>query len=207
MKSPFGHCNNRGVTLERLPQGYAAGAATRVLDMGGLVGKNLEFLTGKSWRGKIFFPSTDPRKSHGKNRIRGGITGQQGIVPMAFFSTELLDHDILTPDAKSNLVNLNYANPVTKGYWQERVLKFNTQVYDLMVPVQGKYGVVYIGKTWLGSYDRNNAFTAKYPDNLMAWFFFDFSAEALKVQQAEHWDGSKEKILNPLPSGDKPTAK
>ncbi|RYZ83851.1 MAG: hypothetical protein EOP04_19155 [Proteobacteria bacterium] len=191
---------NHGLAISQLPQGYAAGAAARVLDMPGpLADSRLEILTSKSWRGKIFFPSTNPRKSRGLNRIRQGVIKTAGIVPMASFTTEVLDSDPLTPGAH-HLVNLNYANPVTQGkYWQEKVLKLNTQVYDLMVPVQGKYGVVYIGKTWLGNYDKQGVFTARYPDNLIAWFFLDFNPQALDIQQAQYWDGSKETKLDPLP--------
>jgi hypothetical protein len=191
---------NRNLFLTQLPQGYAAGAAARVLDMPvPLMDSRLEILTSKSWRGKIFFSSTNPRKSRGLNRIRQGLLKSAGIVPMASFTTEVLESDPLTPGVRY-LVNLNYANPVTQGaYWQEKVLKLNTQVYDLMVPVQGKYGPVYIGKTWLGNYDKEGNFTAKYKNNLIAWFFLDFNPQALDIQQQQYWDGSKEKKLDPLP--------
>ncbi|MBC7372134.1 MAG: hypothetical protein H7326_11240 [Bdellovibrionaceae bacterium] len=69
----------------------------------------------------------------------------------------------------------------------------------MSVPVQGKYGIVYIGKTWLGDYDKQGNFTARYPDNLMAWFFLDFNPQSLNIQQQQHWDGSKETKLDPLP--------
>jgi hypothetical protein len=191
--------NNEGIVLEKLPQGYAAGAATRVLATGGPVGALLESITGATWKGKMFFPSENPRRSQGLNRIRNGILGFGSITPMASFVTELVDHDSLVPEAKTPQVILNYAKPVTKRYWQEAALE-QIQVYDVMVPVQGKYGPVFIGKTWLGNYDKSGAFKANTPDQLIAWFFLDFNEEALKVQKAEHWDGSKENILNPLPS-------
>ncbi|WP_413290180.1 hypothetical protein [Bdellovibrio sp. HCB337] len=191
--------NNHGINLEKVPEGYAAGAGARVFDLGTpLFAKALDSLTGANWRGKIFFPSENPRKSMGLNRIRHTLLLKTSVTPMASFVTQLLDKHPLVPKAKSNVVILNYAKPNTKGYWQEWALT-QIQVYDVMVAVPGRYGPVFIGKTWLGSYADNRTFNTDEPNRLIAWFFLDFNSEAVAVQQKEHWDGSKEKILNPVP--------
>src|SRR5499427_9783159 len=53
-----------GPTMNALPVGYAAGAAARVLDVDTkLIADALDALTGKNWRGKIFFSSNNKRES------------------------------------------------------------------------------------------------------------------------------------------------
>lgn len=191
--------NNHGINLEKLPEGYAAGAGARVLGAdNSQVSKLLDNLTGANWRGKVFFPSENPRKSMGLNRIKQTLVLNTSIVPMASFVTLLLDKHPLVPEAKSNLVILNYAKPVTKNYWQELTLT-QIQVYDVMVAVPGKYGPIFIGKTWQGEYHEDRSFEAKDKSQLMAWFFLDFNTQALNVQKTEHWDGSKEKLVKPIP--------
>ena len=62
---------NNGLSMNSLPVGYAAGAAGRVLDVDEkTIADALDGLTGKNWRGKLFFPSNDRRTSKGRNRIR-----------------------------------------------------------------------------------------------------------------------------------------
>ena len=117
---------------------------------------------------------------------------------MAKFDTLLLDSHPLVPEAKSNVVILSYTDPQTRPYWQELALS-KVQVYDVQVAVKGKYGPVFIGKTWLGKYDKQGAFTASNPDKLIAWYFLDFNDGALKEQQEQHWDGSEEEFLDPVP--------
>jgi len=113
----------------------------------------------------------------------------------------LLDSHPLAPEAKSNVVILNYADNQTRPYWQELALT-KVQVYDVQVAVKGKYGPVFIGKTWLGKYDKQGEFTASNPDKLIAWYFLDFNEGALKEQQEKHWDGSNEELLDPIPHVD-----
>ena len=72
-------------------------------------------------------------------------------------------------------------------------------VYDVMVAVKGKYGPIFVGKTWLGKYDKNGEFTASNPDKLAARYFLDFNEGALKEQSEHHWDGSTEELLDPIP--------
>lgn len=187
---------NNGRSMKSLPTGYSAGAGARVLALGGPAGKALDSLTGKNWKGKYFYPK-DARQSDGLNRIRRvPLIGFSDIVLMGKFTTQLLDSHPLTPDVKSNLVILNYADPVTNKYPVELILT-QVQVYDVMVAVPGKYGPIYIGKTWLGKYDKKTkAFTADNKDKLTAWFFLDFSKEAVEIQRSHHWDGSKERWID-----------
>src|SRR5215469_17930311 len=106
---------NNGLTMNSLPVGLAAGAAARVLDIDSkLIADALDSLTGKNWRGKVFFRSNDKTVSEGRNRIRSSLLRPHTpIVPMAKFDTVLLDSHPLTPEAKSNVVILSYPDPRT----------------------------------------------------------------------------------------------
>ena len=191
---------NNGLTMNSLPVGLAAGAAARVLDVDNkLIADALDALTGRNWRGKVFFRSNNKTVSEGRNRIRSSLLlPRSPIVPMAKFTTRLLDRHPLAPDAKSNVVILNYADVKTRPYLQEEILA-KVPVYDVQVAVKGKYGPVFIGKTWLGKYDKQGEFTASNPDKLIAWYFIDFNDGAIKEQKEEHWDGSDEEFIEPLP--------
>jgi len=191
---------NNGLTMNSLPVGLAAGAAARVLDIDNkVIADVLHALTGKNWRGKVFFPSNNPRVSKGRNRIKASVLlPNSPVVPMCKFDTMLLDSHPLVPEAKSNVVILSYPDPETRPYLLELAFT-KVQVYDIQVAVKGKYGPVFIGKTWLGKYDKQGRFTASNPDKLIAWYFIDFNEGALKEQQEKHWDGSDEEFLDPLP--------
>ena len=191
---------NDGLTMNSLPVGLAAGAAARVLDIDNkVIADALNSITGKNWRGKVFFPSNNKRVSAGRNRIRAStLLPNSPIVPMCKFDTMLLDRHSLVPDAKSNVVILSYTDPETRPYLLEMAFT-KIQVYDIQVAVKGKYGPVFIGKTWLGKYDKQGEFTAFNPDKLIAWYFLDFNDGALKEQQEKHWDGSQEELLDPIP--------
>jgi len=191
---------NNGLTMNSLPVGLAAGAPARVLDLDSkAIAEALDAFTGKNWRGKVFFPSNNKRISEGRNRMRSALLRPNSpIVPMAKFDTKLLDSHPLAPEAKSNVVILSYPDPRTRPYWQELAF-LKVQVYDIQVAVKGKYGPVFIGKTWVGKYDKEGKFTASNPDKLIAWYFIDFNDGALKEQQEQHWDGSQEEFLDPIP--------
>ncbi len=189
---------NNGVSMDSLPTGYSAGTGARVLGIPqALGGQAIDSLTGDNWRGKFFYAQS-PRVSHGLNRIREKLfISSAPIVPMAKFTTQLLDSHPLVPEVKSNVVILNYADPKTKPYLQELILT-QIQVYDIMVAVPGKFGPIYIGKTWLGSYNKNTEFTAFNSDHLIAWFFLDFNVDALQEQRINHWDQSNERLVTEL---------
>jgi len=191
---------NNGLTMNSLPVGLCAGAPARVFDIDHkLISEALNSYTAKNWKGKVFFPSNNKRVSEGRNRIRAHfLLPNSPIVPMAKFDTELLDRHPLAPEAKSNVVILNYPDPRTRPYWQELAF-LKVQVCDIQVAVKGKYGPVFIGKTWVGKYDKEGKFTASNPDKLIAWYFIDFNDGALKEQQEQHWDGSQEEFLDPVP--------
>jgi hypothetical protein len=205
-KKQFNELNdlfNNGLTMNTLPVGLAAGTAARVLDIDNkVISEALDALGGKNWRGKVFFTSNNKRVSEGRNRIKAHVLlPNSPIVPMCKFDTMLLDSHPLVPEAKSNVVILSYPDPRTRPYWQE-VVCTKVQVYDVQVAVRGKYGPVFIGKTWLGKYDKQGEFTASDPDKLTVWYFLDFNDGALKEQQERHWDGSKEEFLDPIPHVD-----
>ena len=194
---------DNGLTMNALPVGLAAGTAARVLDSDNkAIAEVLDCITGKNWRGKVFFTSNNKRVSKGRNRIREHLLRLNSpIVPMAKFDTLLLDSHTLAPGAKSNLVSLGYADPLTRPYWLERALT-KIPVYDLMVAVKGKYGPVFVGKTWLGKYNDKGEFTASDPGNLIARYYLDFNEGAIEEQRERHWDGSKEELFEALPHVD-----
>jgi hypothetical protein len=190
---------NSGLNMNSLPVGLAAGVGVPLLTQNRTIAEALEYLTGRNWKGKVFFGSNDKTVSEGRNRIRESLVRSGSrIVPMAKFVTKLMDSHPLTPDAKSNVVILNYKDPQTRPYWAERLVAM-VQVYDVQVAVKGKYGPIYIGKTWLGRYDSKGEFIPSEPTRIIARYFLDFNEGALKEQHEEHWDGSEEDILDPLP--------
>ena len=168
---------SHALTMDSLPIGYAAGAGTRVFGT-----DILDMLTGDNWRGKIFY-SGSKTASHGLNRIRQYLAVPNSpIQPLAAFKTYMLDKYPLTPEATSNVVILNYAHPNYVDF-------FISKVFDVMVAVPGKYGPVYIGKTWMGYYDNHDKFVTPFADHLLAWYFLDFNQGALDEQKANHWPG------------------
>jgi hypothetical protein len=191
---------DKGVSLNSLPVGMSAGVGVATFDTDiKLINEWLNIFAGKNWRGKIFFSSDNKRVSQGRNRIRSSVIGSRApFVPMAKFTTMLLDSHPLAPQAKSNLVILTYTDPLTKPYVQE-IIGNKLHAFDLQIAVKGKYGPVYIGKTWLGKYDKDGKFTASDPNKVVARYFLDFNEGALKEQRESHWDGSEEEILDPLP--------
>jgi hypothetical protein len=74
---------NNGLTMNSLPVGLAAGAAARVLDIDSkVIADALDSLTGKNWRGKVFFPSTNKNSSQGRNRMKASLLRPKApIVP------------------------------------------------------------------------------------------------------------------------------
>ena len=69
---------NNGLTMNSLPVGLAAGAAARVFDVDNkTVADALDALTGRNWRGKVFFPSDNKRVSKGRNRIKASLLRPQ----------------------------------------------------------------------------------------------------------------------------------
>jgi hypothetical protein len=194
---------DNGVTMNALPIGMAAGTAARVFDSDNkLISELLDSIASKNWRGKVFFTSTNKRVSQGRNRIKESLLlPNSRIVPMCKFDTMLLDSHPLAPRAKSSVVILSYPDPLTRPYLQERLVS-KIPVYDIQVAVPGKFGPVYIGKTWFGNYDKKGEFTASDPNKLIARYFLDFNPEAVKEQREKHWDGGEEDVLDPIPEID-----
>ena len=216
---------HNGLNMDALPVGYSAGAGLPWPDIGSkiisqmlnlltiegkylkvdsrqLVSDATDYFIRKCWRGKIFFPSNNKRVSKGKNRIKESLlVPSSPIVPQAKFDTMLLDSHPLAKGATSNVVVLSYTDPQTRPYWAELVAT-TIQGYDIQVAVKGKYGPLYIGKTWFGKYDQQGEFIASDPDKSVAFYFLDFNEGALKEQREKHLDGAKEETLDPLPHVD-----
>jgi hypothetical protein len=191
---------DNGLTMNSLPVGMSAGAGGAAFDIGiDLINECVSWFALKSWRGKIFFSSNNKRVSEGRNRMRKSVLNPLSpFVPMAKFTTMLLDSHPVAPRAKSNLVVLNYSNPITKSYLLE-VLAAEVGGYDVMVAVKGKYGPVFVGKTWLGKYDDKGEFTAHDPDKIIGYYFLDFNEAAVREQREHYLDGSEEEVLDPIP--------
>src|SRR5215469_15059073 len=194
---------DNGISMNSLPVGMSAGAGVSTLDPKlineKLVNEWLSDFAGNNWRGKIFFSSNNKGVSQGRNRMRSSwINSRAPFVPMMKFTTMLLDSHYLAPRAKSNLVILTYTDPLTKPYLQEFVAT-KLKAVDIQVAVKGKYGPVYIGKTWFGKYDKNGKFTADDPNKVVGRYFLDFNEGALKEQRESHLDGSEEDVLDPIP--------
>lgn len=213
---PLNNLFNHGLNMSSLPIGYSAGKGIPFpILKNEALNKALEALTADHWRGKIFFDSGDPTQSHGLNRISPlYLLGPfRHYTPMAAFQTYLLTPDDakgiftqpqLATGITSNYVVLNYALPKEKmgdpaidkarDPAVETVLTLNypagAPVFDVMVAVPGKYGPVYVGKTWLGKYDlhqKGHPFTARNVDQLIAWYFLDFNQGALDAQMGNDW--------------------
>src|SRR5262249_53673203 len=92
---------NNGLTMNSLPVGLAAGTVDRVLDVNKkVIADVLAFITGKNWRGKVFFSSNNKRVSKGRNRLKASpLLPNSPIVPMCKFDTMLLDSHPLVPEA------------------------------------------------------------------------------------------------------------
>jgi hypothetical protein len=191
---------DNGISLNALPVGMSAGVGVATFDTDiKLINEWLNIFAGKNWRGKIFFSSNDRTISQGRNRIKSSLLNPRSpIVPMAKFTTMLLKNHPLAPRAKANLVILTYADPLTKPYLQE-IVGNKLHAVDLQVAVKGKYGPVWIGKTWLGKYDKKGEFTASDPNKVVARYFLDFNEGALKEQRESHWDNCEEEVLDPIP--------
>src|SRR5262249_28156601 len=141
---------NNGLTMNSLPVGLAAGADACCLDVDNkVIADALDALTGRNWRGKVFFPSNNKKVSKGRNRMKASVLLPHArIVPMAKFDTMLLDSHPLGPEAKSNVVIVNYADTQTRPYWHGSA-GTKGRVYDVQGGVKGKYGRVFICKTWV----------------------------------------------------------
>jgi len=195
---------DNGLTMNALPVGMSAGTPFTLLvgRENKLIAEWLDYFTDKSWRGKWYFSSNNKAVTQGRNRVRKSLLlPTSPFVPMMKFTSKLVDSDSLAPRAKSNLVILTYSDPLTRPYVQELVA-LKVQFYDVMVAVKGKYGPVFVGKTWLGKYDMTGNFTATDPDKLVARYFLDFNEGALREQRDSHWDGSEEELFDPLPHVD-----
>jgi hypothetical protein len=164
-------------------------------------------LVGSKWRGKIFLKSNDPKKTRGLNRIKEPLGP---FVPADTFVASIVNEHPLLPkfDQNKNMILLNYTHPnlAKNRSVIQRLLK-KIQVFDIMVQVPGRFGPLFVGKTWLGRYDRKTGgFQADNPRRLIAWYFLDFNTGALEYQNAHKINSAvAEEIMNPIESVDAST--
>lgn len=210
---------NQSLSLPRLPVGYSAGTGIlRAQEHFEQMGDNLverlqgialyrstteiqDLLIGKKWKGKIFYNSFNGLESVGKNRIQQTILFQSEIYPQGSFETKLIDSHKLVPGQTQNMVILSYPRPCGRDRCRgvEEIVK-NIGILDIMVAVPGKYGPLYVGKTFEGHYRPDGSFTG---GRFIAWYFLDFNKEALEYQKKHHWeDGLTEYKINPNNSTD-----
>ena len=177
--------NNQGLNMESLPVGLSQGTGAGVFGTSGTIGNFLEWAVERNWKGKLFHAGSSLIESTGENRMKQRIAFNDPISTMAPFKTQLLNKHSLVPNVKSNFVILNYHKSFSvKPTLQERILSF-IPVYDIMVAVKGKYGPIYVGKTWYGKYDENGEFSTSFPNKLVAWYFLDFNKDAVKLNPGE----------------------
>lgn len=192
------------IPLSQMPQGYSAGTGARVLGVDSFLAGPLEMLVGSKWRGKIFLKSNDPKKTSGLNRIKEPLGP---FVPAATFVASIVHEHPLLPqfDPQKNMILLNYTHPnlAKNRSVIQRLLK-KIQVFDIMVQVPGRFGPLFVGKTWLGRYDRKTGrFQADNPRTLIAWYFLDFNQGALDYQKKFKINSDiHEEVMDPLESVD-----
>jgi len=150
-----------------------------------LGGEDSEYVAGQIWKGKEFFRNKNNCGiGKGINLVMGSksITFTNRIVSLKEYDADL--QRFLDPSEsyfvrameqspnRINLVELNYSNPsLDPGHIGK---KFG--VRDIMVPIRGKYGVIYIGRAYTGVWTTSTQFKSS---GLVAWFFLDFSSQAL----------------------------
>jgi hypothetical protein len=71
-----------------------------------------------------------------------------------------------------NMVELNYSKPGLDPLGMGRAFG----IRDIMVPIAGKYGTIYIGRAYTGKWTSPTQFKSA---GNVAWFFLDFSPEAV----------------------------
>ncbi|MBI3548989.1 MAG: hypothetical protein HY078_08120 [Elusimicrobia bacterium] len=170
------------VTVACLPHGHSAGAPGGVFVEHVRTGVSGAFteLAGLLWQGKVFSPGAGPEcrsESNGENRV--------SALEYIKFVPRLIGKSSLASTRASNMVELNYSAP---GVGVLPLAVRALGVYDLMAAVPGKYGPLYIGKTWLGRYNKGNApdsFVKYRNSKQVAWFFLDFSEGALNDQKQD----------------------
>jgi hypothetical protein len=111
------HMFDNGLTMNSLPVGMSAGSDGAAFDIGiDLINDRVSWFALKLWRGKIFLSSNNKIISE-CNRMRKLVFDPfSPFVPMAKFTTMLLDGHPVASRAKSNLVVLNYYDPKTRPY-------------------------------------------------------------------------------------------
>jgi hypothetical protein len=200
----FDIIRNKGTTLNCIPEGKSVGKPGRMES--DRIGKsniakeafqNLfnflgldtsEKVAGALWKGKVFNRNSgDCTTGKGANRIAGMklITLTNRIFPTTEFlkGQRYLDQPeidfgdaLLQNPALENLIELNYSDPDLDPGHAGKLFG----IRDIMVPIAQDDGtIIFIGRAYVGKWTTPTSFVS---DGLVAWFFLDFSARALRVK-------------------------
>lgn len=206
--------NEYGISMSYLPRGFSAGLGASI-DLSESVDASnaLEHLTGTLWYGKYFErPDMCSRVTRGANRIAGHarIDFVARLIPRDQIDRFVENPADLEIAARSDYVDLNYKftlpgkrrssldDPDTHSDDSLPVLNElaglveRLGVYDLGVMIPGKNGPILVGRTWLGEYadNRERTYSATALDGKqIAWFFLDFSEEAIRTQDTPQLSG------------------
>lgn len=154
--------------------------------------QNSKYVAGMLWHGKVFEQNPGCTTGTGTNRINLGITESRNIT----FTHRVLSVDDFIKDKGrkgtdvneqafvsalqavkegTNLVELNYSKPKDDPLHAGK----NFGVRDIMVPIKGKNGTIYVGRAYGGEWISETQFRST---GLVAWFFLDFSPTAVSAQ-------------------------
>lgn len=146
-----------GAPLREIPIGFAPGTRWFLLKSSAL-GRVLNVLLGGAWVGKTVMAGEDPAEATGLNRTACGLLLGAFRVAMSSDRRELI---------------FSFERPRTRGYFHETLLEL-IPIFDRVVGVPGKNGLIYVGKSWIGHYDPSGNFEHANPSRPIAWFFLDF---------------------------------
>jgi hypothetical protein len=155
--------------------------------------KETEFVASQIWKGKVFYRNPQNcTQGTGINRIMGNhaITLTNRIMSLKEYTADIqrfrdinelkFIQDMEHSQKRINLVELNYSNPSRDPFHAGK--RFG--VRDIMVPIQGKNGTIYIGRAYTGQWASSTQFKSS---GKVAWFFLDFSRHAVEEQRSRNF--------------------
>jgi hypothetical protein len=194
-----------GINVECIPEGVSAGRPGRINKeaireenttksifkylFNFLGSQNSQTVAGLIWKGKTLQRSPQNCSTgFGVNRVglldlftlkthtlgRNKYVADQGRFIDA--SEENFVNSLIANPNDVNMVELNYSEPGRDPAGAGKAFG----VRDIMVPIMGKYGIIYIGRAYTGKWLSETQFQSS---GLVAWFFLDFSPEAVREQK------------------------
>jgi hypothetical protein len=192
----------KGINESCIPEGVSAGKPGRI-DKNVITNDNafkvifrhiFHFLGRRSsqqvadiiWKGKTFHRSEE-------NCAEGWGTNRVGLINLFSLKAKTLTRETFIGDEgrmndasesgfvnalaanpnDTNLVELNYSRPRLDPMGMGRAFG----IRDIMVPIPGKNGTIYIGRAYTGKWTSTTSFKSS---GMVAWFFLDFSDEAVR---------------------------